>query len=598
MNPYAWFLGIVVFLSFSAGPSSYAQASDTGRQPFVDWAQQHAIRLKTVEAGHGFEDMEPLRAVVGSARIVALGEATHGTREFFQLKHRMIEFLATQMGFTIFSIEANMPEAYRLNDFVLNGNGDPRDLIKGMYFWTWNTEEVLDMVLWMREFNRSGKGRIEFTGFDMQTPTVSMEIVRAYVLANDTAYFDVLDRTYTDVRRAKPSTQAAFGVATASLPASAVAGKHVRLSGYIRTEGITDGWAGLWLRADGDGRPAIAFDNMQDRAPKGTTPWTRYETALDVPADATAIFFGALHPGDGTAWFDSLRVEVAGNDYHDPKVPDLDFESDSLRGFHTAGAGYQVALDKNVAHSGKQSLRIQRTSQETQAQASTNPFELHKLTRECMQVVEHLEARRAESLRGASHSDIDWVIQNARLVSQYTQLQAGEKSRDASMADNVKWIADRSANGKLVLWAHNGHISYSASGFGGSMGSCLRDMFGRDFMNFGFAFNEGSFRAVGGSLRGFTVPAAPVDTFDGALAATGIPIFALDLRAVPAQGPIGQWLSRPHATRSIGAVYSEANASQYWARESVPSMFEAVLFVDKTTASRALPEPPHLIAHF
>lgn len=80
-------------------------------------------------------------------------------------------------GFNIFSIEANMPEAYRLNDYVLNGNGDPATLIKGMYFWTWSTEEVLDMVLWMREFNKSGKARVQFTGFDMQTPDVAAGIV-------------------------------------------------------------------------------------------------------------------------------------------------------------------------------------------------------------------------------------------------------------------------------------------------------------------------------------------------------------------------------------------------------------------------------------
>jgi hypothetical protein len=52
-----------------------------------NWVKEHAIPLKTVEAGHGFEDMEPLKTVIGNARIVALGEATHGTREFFQLKH-------------------------------------------------------------------------------------------------------------------------------------------------------------------------------------------------------------------------------------------------------------------------------------------------------------------------------------------------------------------------------------------------------------------------------------------------------------------------------------------------------------------------------
>jgi len=91
----------------------------------TDWARQHAIRLSTVQAGHGFTDMEPLRSTVGNARIVGLGEATHGTREFFQLKHRMLEFLASEMGFSIFVIEAPQAEADRLNDYVLNGRDLP-----------------------------------------------------------------------------------------------------------------------------------------------------------------------------------------------------------------------------------------------------------------------------------------------------------------------------------------------------------------------------------------------------------------------------------------------------------------------------------------
>ena len=43
-----------------------------------------------------------------------------------------------------------MPETYRLNDYVLNGTGDPAKLLKGMYFWTWDTQEVLAMIAWMR----------------------------------------------------------------------------------------------------------------------------------------------------------------------------------------------------------------------------------------------------------------------------------------------------------------------------------------------------------------------------------------------------------------------------------------------------------------
>lgn len=74
-----------LLLSIAAAPCVQA-ANDT---PVVEWMRTNAIRIATPEAGHGFADMQKLKQVVGDARIVSLGEATHGTREFFQLKHRM-----------------------------------------------------------------------------------------------------------------------------------------------------------------------------------------------------------------------------------------------------------------------------------------------------------------------------------------------------------------------------------------------------------------------------------------------------------------------------------------------------------------------------
>ena len=142
------------------------------------WLRQQVVALKSVSAGNGFEDLQALKKSIGNARIVGLGENTHGSSEVFKMKHRLVEFLATEMGFTIFSIEASMPEAYKLNDYVLEGKGDPRKLLKGMYFWTWNTQEVLDMIEWMRNFNANGRGRIEFTGFDMQFYQVAVENIK------------------------------------------------------------------------------------------------------------------------------------------------------------------------------------------------------------------------------------------------------------------------------------------------------------------------------------------------------------------------------------------------------------------------------------
>ena len=89
------------------------------------WLRASIIPFETAEAGRGFADLQPLKPLIGAARVVALGEGTHGTREFFQMKHRLTEFLAAEMGFTLFVIEANMPEAYRINEYVLTGKGQP-----------------------------------------------------------------------------------------------------------------------------------------------------------------------------------------------------------------------------------------------------------------------------------------------------------------------------------------------------------------------------------------------------------------------------------------------------------------------------------------
>jgi erythromycin esterase len=102
----------------------------------IEWLRANSVPFVTDRAGSGFDDLQPLKELIGNAKIVGLGEATHGTAEFFRMKHRILEWLATAMGYTIFSIEANMPESYRMNDYVLTGRGDPRELLRGMYFWS------------------------------------------------------------------------------------------------------------------------------------------------------------------------------------------------------------------------------------------------------------------------------------------------------------------------------------------------------------------------------------------------------------------------------------------------------------------------------
>ncbi len=144
----------------------------------------HAVPLKSVQAGNGFEDLKPLERVMKGVRVVGLGEATHGTREFFQFKHRMLEFLVEKMGFTAFAIEASYPACMNINDYVVYGKGDPATALASQGFWTWNTEEVLGMMKWMREYNNKlpEEKRIRFLGFDMQGGyNYAMDAIREYL---------------------------------------------------------------------------------------------------------------------------------------------------------------------------------------------------------------------------------------------------------------------------------------------------------------------------------------------------------------------------------------------------------------------------------
>src|SRR6202158_3250374 len=101
----------------------------------------------------------------------------------------------------------------------------------------------------------------------------------------------------------------AFGVASTHFPVAAARGKHLRLGGWLKSDGITRGWAGLWARADGP-NGVLAVDNMADRGIHGNTPWSRVEVEIDVPAEASGIFLGALLSGNGAAWVSELEVSV------------------------------------------------------------------------------------------------------------------------------------------------------------------------------------------------------------------------------------------------------------------------------------------------
>jgi len=146
-----------------------------------DWLQKNTINLKTIEAGSGFEDMMPLKAMTGDARIISLGESKHLDGSFYKVKHRMIEFLVSEMDFTVFAIEGSFGCASKINEYLLGGDISEQEALEELVYKVWRTEEILDMLIWMREYNATHEKKVKFYGFDSRPVFRCAKVVYDYL---------------------------------------------------------------------------------------------------------------------------------------------------------------------------------------------------------------------------------------------------------------------------------------------------------------------------------------------------------------------------------------------------------------------------------
>jgi erythromycin esterase-like protein len=137
----------------------------------------------------GAQDYDPLLHLIGDARFVLLGEATHGTHEFYRERAQITKRLILEKGFTAVAVEADWPDAYRVNRFV-RGQGTDADAVDALAgfqrfpAWMWRNADVLDFIGWMRAHNDSlpaQRPRAGFYGLDLYSMHASIEAVLEYL---------------------------------------------------------------------------------------------------------------------------------------------------------------------------------------------------------------------------------------------------------------------------------------------------------------------------------------------------------------------------------------------------------------------------------
>jgi erythromycin esterase-like protein len=134
-------------------------------------------------------DYDPLIDLVGDARLVLLGEASHGTHEFYRARAEITKRLIREKGFNAVAVEGDWPDAYRVNRYVRGypGDGTAAEALGGFRrfpTWMWRNADVLDFVGWLREHNdglRLPSSKAGFYGLDLYSLYGSIDSVIAYL---------------------------------------------------------------------------------------------------------------------------------------------------------------------------------------------------------------------------------------------------------------------------------------------------------------------------------------------------------------------------------------------------------------------------------
>lgn len=230
------------------------------------FANAHVLhQTKHIPATH---DLEPLLALAGDATVVGLGDGTHGTHEFSTVKLRIIDFLVREKDFDVIALEAAFPVMNRVNEYVQGGAGDPRAILGdaatrlGYYFWA--TEEMVEVIEWMREYNarRGDRPAIEIVGVDAADDRTLAADVVAYLRTVDPAYAAQAESVYACVSAPRPT-----GACRAAVPAvyETLAGRE---TGYVAASSPRAYHDALYAAS-------IIFAASRDETMAGGTLWAR-----------------------------------------------------------------------------------------------------------------------------------------------------------------------------------------------------------------------------------------------------------------------------------------------------------------------------------
>src|SRR5258708_18805943 len=170
----------------AAGLGQGREFEPASEGPLIDELRRAALPLGRPR------DLDPLLCAIGDAHYVLLGEASHGTSEYYNWRTILSRRLITEKGFSLIAVEGDWPDCYRVNRFV-KGRGDPGEAARDVLHafarwptWIWANHEVVELIEWLAEHNRGRpeQQRAGFYGLDVYALWDSRYQVIAWLRSN------------------------------------------------------------------------------------------------------------------------------------------------------------------------------------------------------------------------------------------------------------------------------------------------------------------------------------------------------------------------------------------------------------------------------
>ncbi|MEU4953882.1 erythromycin esterase family protein [Streptomyces lavendulae] len=279
-----------------AAAAAPAPTGTTGQQAEALRALERAAHpLRSTEPGGNTADLRALDAMIGEARVVGLGEATHGSHEFFAMKQRVFSHLVEEKGFTTFALEMSWTAGLRIDEYLQGGPGDARRIAKETLAGSpWEREEFVSLIAWMRRYNDRHPGRkVHFMGNDIGAPRLGDAVfdrVLSYVRTSRPQDVARLEELYAGLRPLddvfahlrKPVAERRLDAATAQQAFDLVTGlkgaggdAYEWAEQHARSIAQTFAFASLDLS---DPASVSAAEHFRDRVMADNTAWWQRRT--------------------------------------------------------------------------------------------------------------------------------------------------------------------------------------------------------------------------------------------------------------------------------------------------------------------------------